>query len=202
MVTLKHTRRQNRVRLKPGRVYRTKDFKAWTKNPTRLAKRLVREGRLTQIAHGLYACPRRNRFGEMPPKPEAIMEAFLDHTPFVFTGPEYWNALGLGSTALFPIQIVYNTKRSGEFDLGGRRFWLRRVKFPENVTREWYAVDLIEHRDMVGLDTETLQKRLYDVVAHEGLEPGRLLDAAREYATKQTESLVSEAVETVRAAAA
>ena len=31
-------------RLKRGRVYRTKEFARWGANPTRLAKRLVREG--------------------------------------------------------------------------------------------------------------------------------------------------------------
>ena len=46
-----------------------------------------------------------------------------------FTGSEHWNALGLGTTAVFPAKLVYNTKRSGEFTLGGRRFLLRRVGF-------------------------------------------------------------------------
>jgi hypothetical protein len=55
------------------------------------------------------------------------MRAFLDGGPFVFTSPERWNALGLGSTAVFAAPLVYNTKRSGAFELGGRRFVLRRV---------------------------------------------------------------------------
>jgi len=37
---------------------------------------------------------------------------------------------GAGITALFAAPLVYNTKRSGTFELGGRKFVLRRVAFP------------------------------------------------------------------------
>lgn len=166
-----------------------------------MAKRLVEHGDLQPLANGLYAAPRKSRFGDLPPKPEAVMDAFLDHTPYLFTGPDYWNALGLGSTALFPLQIVYNTKRSGEFTLGGRKFLLRRVKFPERTTPEWYAVDLIEHRATVGLDTPTLTRRLRDVLRLGRLDAERLTCAAREYGTQATQRLVLEAIRDTQAAA-
>lgn len=187
-------RRRNRFQPEPGCVYRTGDLKQWTKNPTRMAKRLVAQGQFRALAHGLYAAPRQTRFGEVPPRAEAVLDAFLDHTPFVLTGPEYWNALGLGSTALFPKQVVYNTKRSGEFELGGRRFLLRRVRFPARATREWYAVDLVEHRNMVGLETEVLVKRMRNAVAHGQLDRERLRKTAEEYGTRNTRHLVEEAL--------
>ena len=40
--------------LQPGRAYRTRDLRAWSANPTRLARRLVGEGRLREAARGLY----------------------------------------------------------------------------------------------------------------------------------------------------
>jgi hypothetical protein len=190
-------RRRNRFHPEPGCVYRTADLRQWTENPTRLAKRLVAQGRLKPLAHGLYAVPRQTRFGVVPPKAEAILDAFLGHTPFVLTGPEYWNALGLGSTALFPKQLVYNTKRSGEFELGGRRFLLRRVAFPARVTREWYAVDLAEHRDTVGLATEVLISRMRNAVTQGGLDQDRLRETAREYGTRNTQRLIEQALEPV-----
>lgn len=190
-------RRRNRFQPEPGCVYRTGDLRRWTGNPTRMAKRLVAQGQLKPLAQGLYAAPRQTRFGEAPPKVEAVLEAFLDHTPFVLTGPEYWNALGLGSTALFPKQLVYNTKRSGEFDLGGRRFLLRRVAFPARVTREWYAVDLVEHRDTVGLATEVLITRMRNAIGQGGLDRDRLRDTAREYGTRNTQNLVEQALKPV-----
>ena len=86
----------------------------------------------------------------MPPTDEELIRAFLDGTPFVFTGPDRWNALGLGSTALFAAPLVYNTKRSGTFELGGRKFVLRRVAFPESPPVEWFVIDLLEHADQAG----------------------------------------------------
>lgn len=84
--------------LRRGRVYRTRDFLQWTTNPSRLARRLVAEGELKPLAHGLFVHPEEGRFGVVPPTDEAIMQAFIGG-PFVLTGPEQWNALGLGTQA-------------------------------------------------------------------------------------------------------
>lgn len=88
-------------RLEPGRVYRTRELRSWSANAPRLAKRLVREEALVPLAHGLFDHPKRGRFGVVPPSDEEVMRAFLDGGSFLFTGPERWNALGLGTTALF-----------------------------------------------------------------------------------------------------
>jgi hypothetical protein len=187
-------RRRQRFIPEPGRVYRTGELKQWTQNPTRMARRLVDQGVLKPLAQGLYAAPRQTPFGEAPPTDEAILDAFLDHTRYVFTGPERWNALGLGSTALFPRQLVYNTRRSGEFELGGRSFLLRRVKFPRRATPEWFVVDLIEHRDMVGLDAEQLQRRLRSALAAGRFDLERIRRAAEEYGTHATRRIVEQAL--------
>lgn len=73
-------------KLKPGRVYRTREFARWGVNAPRLANRLVRECRLVRLAHGLFAHPSRSRFGTVPPTDGALVRAFLDGSPFVFTG--------------------------------------------------------------------------------------------------------------------
>src|SRR5204862_2670747 len=131
-------------------VYRTRELSAWGANPTRLAKRLLREGQLRQLAHGLFYSPQTSRFGPVPPDDVAILRAFLGDDAFVITGPPRWNALGLGATALFSATLVYNEKRSGEFRLGGRRFLLRRVRFPKVPPPEWFVIDLIEQHDAAG----------------------------------------------------
>lgn len=59
--------------LEPGRVYRMRDFATWSANPPRLASRLVREGQLVQLAHGLFVHPKQSRFGVVPPSDEALM---------------------------------------------------------------------------------------------------------------------------------
>jgi hypothetical protein len=47
------------------------------------------------------------KFGPLPPSDDELMRAFLNAGAFVFTGPEYWNPLGLGATAMFASRLVY-----------------------------------------------------------------------------------------------
>jgi hypothetical protein len=190
-------RRKRRFHPKAGAVYRTRDFATWTANPTRLAQRLVKQGALIPLASGLYGCPRPSRFGAVPPASEEVLRAFLDGGPFVFTGPEYWNALGLGATVMFPLQLVYNTKRSGEFTLGGQRYLLRRVKFPRRPTPEWYAIDLVTHRAMVGLDLETLRAGLQRSLRQGALNAALLRRMAEQFGTKETQQLIDTLVREV-----
>lgn len=182
--------------LRAGHVYRTADLRVWSANPTRLAKDLVRKGRLQPLAQGLFVHPRQGRFGAVPPTDEEVMRSFLRGTPFVFTGPERWNALGLGSTATFAVGLVYNLKRSGEFLLGRRRFLLRRVRFPRRPTPEWYAVDLIENAGMAGVTLEKLEARLAKALADGRLDASTLRASAAEYGTKRTLALVERATGT------
>lgn len=177
--------------LEPGRVYRTRDLAAWGQNAPRLAKRLVREGKLLPLVHGLFVYPKRSRFGVVPPSDEELMRAFLGGSPFVFTGSDRWNALGLGTTAVFAAPTVYNTKRSGTFHFGGRRFVLRRVAFPENPTPEWFVVDLLEHADEAGASRSELSMSLAKAMARGIYSRERLLEMAKRYATKPTQAIVA-----------
>jgi hypothetical protein len=176
--------------LEAGRVYRTRDFEPWSANPPRYAKQLVDKGMLVQVAHGLFACPKRSKFGVVPPGDDALMRAFLKDSPFVFTGPERWNALGLGSTAVFAMPLVYNTKRSGFFELGPRRFELRRVAFPSPVPREWFVVDLFENADRAGTSRAELAGALTRALARGSFDGERLGAMAQHYGTKPTRDLV------------
>ncbi len=179
--------------LEPGRVYRTSDLAAWGRNPSRLARRLVSEGVLVRLAQGLFMHPRQSRFGPVPPDDDALMRSFLGGARFLVTGPERWNPLGLGSTAVFPAQLVYNTKRSGAFTLGGRRFILRRVGFPDQPTPEWAVVDLIEHHDMAGVSREELQANLARAIGSRRFRTEALRETARRYGTRATRDLIERA---------
>jgi len=147
------------VTLEAGKVYRTAHLVPWGANPTRLAGRLEREGRLQRLSHGLFYAPIKSRFGDVPPSNEALLDAYFDGTPWVETGPPKWNALGLGSTALFARTLVYNTKRTGTVKIGKRTFELRRVGFPMDPPAEWYVIDLLRHADSVGLDRADVEAR-------------------------------------------
>ncbi len=178
--------------LEPGRVYRTQDLALWSSNAPRLAKRLVKAGRLVQLRHGLYAHPKLSRFGAVPPRDEELMRAFLKGGRFVFTGPERWNALGLGATAVFSTALVYNTKRSGEVELGGRRYALRRVAFPREPSPEWFAVDLLENADRAGVSPDDVATSLATAVSRGEFDLERLWAMAREYGTDRTRNLLSQ----------
>jgi hypothetical protein len=182
------------VELEPGRLYRTRDFAAWSANPPRLAKRLVREGKLVPISGGLFSCPRRSRFGNVPPSDEALMAAFLDGASFVITGPERWNALGLGSTALFAGTLVYNTKRTGHFQIANRPFFLRRVAFPENPPPEWFVVDLLEHTDQAGTSQKDLMPALVRALRRGVFNQERLREMGKRFGTKATQLLIEGAL--------
>jgi hypothetical protein len=180
--------------LEAGRVYRTRDFEPWSANPPRLAKRLVEKGELVRVAHGLFACPKRSKFGVVLPGDDALMRAFLEDSPFVFTGPERWNALGLGSTAVFAASLVYNTKRSGIVDLGGRRFEMRRVAFPLAPPQEWFVVDLFENAERAGTARTELAGALTRALSRGSFNRERLSAMAQRYGTKATRDLVSSAL--------
>ncbi len=180
--------------LEPGRVYRTRELATWSANAPRLARRLVDEGALVPLAHGLFAHPRPSRFGPVPPRDEEIMRAFLDGGPFVFTGPERWNALCLGTTAVFAVPLVYNTKRSGTFTFGNRRFVLRRVAFPESPPAEWFVVDLFEHADQAAASPTDLAQALEHALAQGRFDRDRLLELARRYGSRATQSQIAGAL--------
>lgn len=186
--------------LEPGRAYRTRDLRRWGKNPARLARRLVQEGKLRPATHGLFYAPIASRFGPVPASDEELLRAFLGDSPFVITGPPRWNALGLGSTAMFAATLVYNTRRSGEVALDGRRFLLRRVLFPEVPTHEWLIVDLLQHHEMAGASLSELRRGLVATLREDRWNPRRLHEMADAYGTKATLALVERSlVEGMRA---
>ncbi len=181
------------VPLRRGRVYRTRDLARWSANPTRLANRLVERGLLQRLAHGLYLHPDESRFGSVPPTDRELLRAFLGGAPFVMTGPEAWNALGLGSTAMHAATLVYNTKRSGTFRLAGRTFRLRRVAFPRNPPKEWFVVDLLQHAAEAGASRRELAGAVVSAVEAGRLDGALLRAMAERFASKSVQMLLEPA---------
>ncbi len=181
--------------LRPGQVLRTKELAPWSANPVRLAQRLVRDGHLQKLGQGLFAVPKRSRFGNVPPDLRTLLAAFLEGAPFVVTGPPAWNSLGLGSTAMWAHSLVYNTKRSGDFMMGKQPVRFRRVRFPEQPPPEWFAVDLLESLESAGLTLEDLRPRLVEAVRTGRLDSARLRAMAAEYSTAFHRHFIEEALQ-------
>ena len=182
----------------PGRVFRTRDLASLTANPTRTAKRWVDEGLCTRIRQGLYAVADMTKFGLAPPDRRDLLMAFLGDDAFIITGPPVWNTLGLGSTQMFAHPLVYNRKRSGLFNLGGRTFDLRRVQFPDQPSLEWFVIDLLENLASVCLDGSETVEFLAARLSEGAFNPEALADMASSFGTKATQALVRRAVEAAR----
>jgi hypothetical protein len=131
----------------------------------------------------------------------SVLRAFLGGAPFVVTGSDRWNPLGLGANAVLAATLVYNTKRSGRFVFGGRPYLLRRVRFPSRPTAEWSVVDLIENAEMAGAARSEIERLLGVALAGRRFDAGRLREAAAEYGTRATRALIGRATTAARSAA-
>ena len=122
---------------------------------------------------------------EVPPTDAALLDAFLDGTPYVITGPEAWNALGLGSTALHVRLLVYNLKRTGRFELGGRSFQMRRTALPERPSPEWFVIDLLRNTDVAGVDRADVLQNLAARVRQGHFDRDKLLEMATRFGRRE-----------------
>lgn len=180
-------------RPRPGKLYRTSDFLAYARNPTRAAAQLVEAGKLRQVRKGLYYAPKPTAFGEAPPSEAEVLKVLLRGHRYLRTGPSVWNSLGLGSTSVEAVPLVYNTGRTGEVEVGRRRFRLRRVDFPRGrPPAEYFVVDLLENADMAGVERSTLLKNLAAAVEAGRFDAGRLLEMGRKYGSKRVQALLAQ----------
>ena len=143
--------------LKPGQVYRRTDLKIWSKAVDRQLKQLVVDGVLQKMSQGLYYCPAKVSFGEVPPKDEELVRAFLKSDDFLITSPNFYNSLGVGTTQLYNKRVVYNHKRHGKLVLGGKVFDFRlKHKFPRELTKEFLFVDLLNNLKELAEDRQAV----------------------------------------------
>lgn len=166
--------------LRSGRVYRRAEVARWSNAVDRHLKQLLKEGVLTKLSGGVYYCPKRTVFGEAPPDDAKLVEAFLKDSRFLLTTPNAYNALGVGTTQLYNLTVVYNHKRHGCFKLGGRVFDFRmKPHFPAALTDEFLVVDLVNNLSQLEEDPAALLKRVKQKVSF--LNRQTLLRAVRDY---------------------
>lgn len=152
--------------LRPGKVYRREELTRWSTSVDRHLKELVTSGELKKLSGGLYYCPKPTAFGNAPAADEDLVAAFLKDTRFLLTSPNAYNALGVGATQLYNETIVYNHKRHGQFNLGGRVFDFRvKPSFPKSLTREFLLVDLVNHIDGLAEERREVLDRVKKLAA-------------------------------------
>ena len=143
--------------LQVGRVYRRMDLAHLSKSVDRHINQLLSIGMLKKLARGLYYAPRHSRFGPLPPSDEQVVKEFLRDTDFLILSPSSYNTVGLGTTQLYNITLVYNHKRHGVFKLGNRQFHFRvKPRFPKKLTPEFLYVDLLNNLDELAEDRDAV----------------------------------------------
>lgn len=148
-------------RLRPGKVYRRSDLASWSNAIDRHLQLLLQEGTLVKLSQGLYFVPRKSAFGLTVPDDDSVIKAFLKTDDFVVISPNMYNALNVGTTQLYNQKVVYNKKRQGNFDFGGRNISFRKKdNFPKKVTKEFLLTDLLQNIDKIAEEQEVVYKKV------------------------------------------
>lgn len=148
-----HSLAQVEKHLRPGTVYRRGDLTKWSKAVDRHLQQLQKKGTLVKLSGGLYYYPKKTAFGEAPADDHALVASFLKDNRFLMTTPNAYNALGVGTTQLYNETVVYNYKRHGHFQLGGRAFDFRmKPHFPRKLSSEFLLVDLVNNIEKLAED--------------------------------------------------
>jgi hypothetical protein len=172
---------QLKKQLRPGQLYRRADLAKWSRSVDRHARALVDSGALQKLQNGLYYCPRNSVFGVVPASEAQLVKAFLKEDNFLLTSPNAYNSLKLGTTQLYNTRVVYNHKRHGVFNLGGREFEFRRkYRFPKKLTEEFLLVDLMNNLKQLAEDQAALKRTVREKAQH--MEQKKLKYAVRQYA--------------------
>ena len=147
--------------LEQGQVYRRSDFMKWSTAVDRHLKQLVDEKTLLKLSGGLYYYPKKTVFGQAPAHDKKLVEVFLTDKRFLLMTPNMYNSLGLGTTQLYNETIVYNYKRHGLFNLGGRKFrFVRKPHVSPEISPEFLLVDLVDNMDKLAENKVNILERV------------------------------------------
>jgi hypothetical protein len=182
-----------KAHLKPGQVYRREDLTRWSNAVDRHLKQLVSDGTLTKLAGGLYSYPKKTVFGKAPAEDDKLVGTFLKDRRFLLASPNAYNNLGVGTTQLYDKTVVYNRKRHGDFQLGGRKFAFRvKADFPKTLTKEFLLVDLVNNLDQLAEAKNEVLERVRKRAA--SLDTRRLQRAVRDYGSVRTKKFFERAL--------
>lgn len=180
------TLRQN---IKPGHVYRRSDLEYYSSAIDRHLGMLTKDGSLIKLSQGVYYAPKSSKFGLVPPDDVVLVESFLKDSDFLMVKPNVYNTLGLGLTQLYNTTWVYNHKRKGEFKFNGKSFEFKiKSSFPNQLTKEFLLVDLLNNLDELAEDQNQTIKRLPENLSSFNNE--ELMRVAQQYGSGKTKQLL------------
>ncbi len=179
--------------LQEGKVYRRADLAQWSNAVDRHIALLVKEGFLEKLSAGLYSVPKKSVFGMVPPEDESLVRSFLKEDDFLLTSPNAYNSLGVGTTQLYNMRVVYNHKRHGEFELGGRKFFFHsKHRFPKKLTQEFLLVDLVNNLKNLAENRDEVLKNV--LAKAQTMDLKRLRQSVVNYGNAKTKTLLASLV--------
>lgn len=175
--------------LKSGQVYRRAELAQWSNAVDRHVALLVKEGYLKKLSPGIYHVPQKTVFGAAPPDEELLVRTFLKDDDFLLTSPNAYNGLGVGTTQLYNKRVVYNHKRHGEVNLGGRKFFFHaKHRFPKKLSLEFLLVDLVNNLKNLAEDQEEVLKNA--IVKAKTMDARKLKQSVNRYGTVKAKTLL------------
>lgn len=178
-----------RQHIKPGQVYRRSDLEYYSSAIDRHLGMLTKDGSLIKLSQGVYYAPKFSKFGWVPPDDVVLVESFLKDSDFLMVKPNVYNTLGLGLTQLYNTTWVYNHKRKGEFKFNGKSFEFKiKSSFPNQLTKEFLLVDLLNNLDELAEDQNQTIKRLPENLSSFNNE--ELMRVAQQYGSGRTKQLL------------
>lgn len=172
-------------------VYRRSDLARYTTAVDRYLDRLVKKNEVVKVSGGLYLRPKASAFGAVPPDEQSLVKTFLKDDRFLVNSFNNYNQLGLGLTQLYGPNVVYNYKRFGEFELGGKKFFFKRVpKFPHQLSKEYLLVDMLNNLKELAEDEVSVFENLKK--NKENFDTKRVLSLAKEYGRPRTKKFLDE----------
>lgn len=178
-------------KMKQGQVYRRSDLARHTTAVDRYLDRLVKKNEVVKVSGGLYLRPKASAFGAVPPDEQSLVKTFLKDDRFLVNSFNNYNQLGLGLTQLYGHNVVYNYKRFGEFELGGKKFFFKRVpKFPYQLSKEYLLVDMLNNLKELAEDEVSVFENLKK--NKENFDAKRVLSLAKEYGRPRTKKFLDE----------
>ena len=164
----------------PGKVYRRSELAEWSTSVDRHLKQLLKDGTLVKLSGGLYYYPKKTVFGFAPADDLTLIKAYLKDDRFLLTSPNAYNTLGVGATQLYNESVVYNHKRHGRHQLGGRVFDFCMKSFlPKSLSEEFLLVDLVNNVEKLVENKGYILERVKNKAR--SMEKVALADAARYY---------------------
>ncbi len=175
--------------MREGQVYRRQELAGTTTAVDRDLKTLVNRGAVKKLAAGLYMRPQKNRFGLTPASSEDLVKAFLKSDDFLLTSYNNFNRLRMGLTQVYNQALVYNHKRNGKFQLGGRMFEFRTIpSYPSKLSKEYLLVDMLNNLRRLPDNTDAVLENLASKVKE--YDSPELRDSASRYGTAFTKRLL------------